>query len=103
MLYSDRRIDREAFHQTFEFLPGQPPRLIFVLGPGKSAVSEADDEQDKPVACPEQSFDPVFSASAEEEKSIFVERIEIVSEANNGGQAIDALAHVNSSDAEVAL
>lgn len=103
VLYSDRRIDREAFHQTFEFLPGQLPRLIFVLRPGKPAVGEPDDEQDKPVTCPEQPFDPVLSASAEEEESISVKRIKIVPQANDGSQTVDAFTHVDSSDAEIAL
>lgn len=103
MLYSDRWIDREAFHQPLEFFSGQFPRFIFVLRPGKPAVSEPDDEQDKPVTCPEQSFDPVLSASAEEEESISVKRIEVVPQANDGSQTVDALAHVDSPYTEVAL
>lgn len=103
MLRSNRRIYSEAIHQQLKLLTCKFPGFVFVLRPGKLSVSQPYDQEDEPVAGPEESFDPVLSASAEEKKSVLIQRIEIVAESYDGSQAIDTLTHVDAANTQVAL
>lgn len=70
----------------------------FVRGvwPLKPAVAQAKRKQAESYALKEQAFDAILFHATEEEQSSFFQRIQAVSQADNGGQSVDTPSEIGS-------
>ena len=99
---SFRLLDTQSFHQPAVLLSSNAERLVLAARPLKPALFKPLVEQEKTVAFPVESFDPVGSSSAEQEQAVLVDFIAILQH-DDLCQSIDATAQVSVTAGDVVV
>ena len=88
-------MDRQTFHKPLVLLRWHVDDLSRIPRPLEAAILESFVQQQKSVAFPQQSLDPVSSSAAEQEERIRIKRIEIILMPDNPGETIYAISEIS--------
>ena len=88
-------MDRQTFHQPLVLLRWHIDDFGRIPRPLEAAILESFVQQQKSVTFPQQSFDPVSSSAAEQEKRIRIKRFEIILMLDDPGETIDAISEIS--------
>ena len=95
LFYVTLLMDRQAFHQPLILLRRHIDDLGRIPRPLETAVLKTFVQQQKSITFPQESFDPVSSSAAKQEKRIRIKRIEIILMLDDPGETIDAISEIS--------
>ena len=95
LFYVTLLMERQAFDQPLILLRRHIDDLGRISRPLETAILESFVQQQKSVTFPQESFDPVCSSAAEQEKRICIKRIEIILMLDDPGETIDAISEIS--------
>ena len=93
-------MDGEAFHQPSEFLRCDVFHVVGFHGPLEATIFQSLIEQDKTIPFPVQGLEAVPSFPAKEEEVVF-HGVHMEVFTDDGGEAVDGLAHVGITTGDV--
>ena len=94
-------VDRKAIHEKAVLLRSQLLQLVRVPRPFKMSVAQKLIQEQEAVAFPQQGFDPVRPAAAEEKESSLIIRVQVKLCLYQHSQAGDAISEIRSAAGDI--